>query len=205
MTTETRDGKTVTKTVITETTYCKLCNWNARDTSFIHVNLSICHSIHGFFSVPDGSKTVSTKTNISTEGAISTMAQRQVYPLHKLYAVWSQVVFSMGYGPRCQTVSSYLIINSRMSKGKMAPWVFFHFCKFNTNLSAIHIGPLVIMHVVARGILSHWPNTMSKFLEYQLLADRLVLNLEKVEKLKVPFFLLIFYYWSWGHKTFFRH
>ena len=29
-------------------------------------------------TVPDGSKTVSTKTNISTEGAISSMAQREV-------------------------------------------------------------------------------------------------------------------------------
>ena len=44
------------------------------------------HSIRVIFSVPDGSKTVSTKTNISTEGAISSMAQRQVLmssPLHR--------------------------------------------------------------------------------------------------------------------------
>ena len=64
------------------------------------------------------------------------------------------------------------------------------------------------MHVVASGILSHWPKTqeqiillsgatMSKFLNYQILVDIMICTkLEKVKEFKVLFFILIFYYWS---------
>ena len=31
------------------------------------------------------------------------------------------------------------------------------------------------------------------------------IELENVKKLKVLFFLLAFYYWSWGHKALARH
>ena len=43
-------------------------------------------------------------------------------------------------------------------------------------------------------------NNMSEIYEYQILADRFVLNLKKWKKLKVPFFLLILCYWSRGKK-----
>ena len=76
----------------------------------------------------------------------------------------------------------------------------------------VKYGPLVSRYVEARGILSHWPNiqqwitfgcnNMSKFFDYQILADRFVWNLKKWKKLMVPFSLLMFYYWSWGHRTF---
>ena len=36
----------------------------------------------------------------------------------------TQVPFSMGNGPRCQAISSHLMTNSKISIGKMAPWVF---------------------------------------------------------------------------------
>ena len=39
---------------------------------------------------------------------------------------------------------------------------------------------------------------MSNFFCYQILADTLVLNLKKWKKLKVPFFLLIFYYFDFA-------
>ena len=42
------------------------------------VSKGVTHKYIFFSTVPDGSKTVSTKTNISTEGAISSMAQREV-------------------------------------------------------------------------------------------------------------------------------
>ena len=51
------------------------------------------------------------------------------------YIHYARVLFSMGYGPRCQAVSCYLMTNSKISIGEMAPWVFYFF-KFNTILSS---------------------------------------------------------------------
>ena len=49
-------------------------------------------------------------------------------------------------------------------------------------------------------------NNIAKYFNYQILTNSFVLNLKmQKKKLNVPFFLLVFYYWSWCHKAFARH
>ena len=84
------------------------------------------------------------------------------------------------------------------------------------KLTAIQYGTLASMHVEARGILLHWPNTQqkksafscnnrSKRFDDLILADRFVLNFKKVKKLKVPFFPVDILLLVIRYKTFTRH
>ena len=60
----------------------------------------------------------------------------------------ARVVFSMRCRPRCQTISSSLMTNNRISIGKIVPWVFFTFS------SLIQIYQLILAHKKFRHIIA---------------------------------------------------
>ena len=77
----------------------------------------------------------------------------------------TQVIFTIGCGPRCQTIPSDLT-NSRISTGK---WhlEFFHIFKFNTNLSSNIWTLKKFCHIISTEssnlLLGFWPMTQYFF------------------------------------------
>ena len=107
-----------------------------------------------------------------------------------------QVVFSVGCWPKYQTISSYLMTNSRISIGKMVPWVFFTFSSLIqiSQLKFWKLKKFILPHYFTRKqhnlLLGIWP-----MIQYSICFHLLTLLISSTMCTTG----------AWGHKTFASH